>query len=440
MHGTMRAVARGFLLLGFVVLAGTASPVWADGPIRRVNFAPHGRQLDGDTGGGPISPDGHFIMVFSYATNLLPRRISDVGNGYLRDRKTGITTLVTVGTNGRLGNARSIPTAISVGGRYVVFESEATNLAANDTNNTQDIFVHDRETSRTEQVNVGLNGGQANGVSFGGVISADGRYVAFASEATNLVADDTNNVIDVFVRDRKTGTTTRVSVGQGGAEANEISGVFGLTISADGRFVAFGSRASNLVSNDSNGVDDVFVHDRNTEKTEIVSVASDGTQGDHDSSPASISANGRYVLFVSEATSLVPGGISETDIYLRDRKTGKTTRQSLGPSGAPAGECCNDEGTMSGDGRFVVFTSYARLVPGDTDESPDVYLRDRKTAKTTLVSEGLPGTESEGDSDNQGSGGVSISADGRVIGFNSDATNLVRHDTNAASDFFIRAR
>src|SRR5213076_3051692 len=188
------------------------------------------------------------------------------------------TERVSVASGGTEGNGASLSSALSADGRFVAFVSAATDLVAADTNGASDVFVRDRLTGTTERVSVASGGTQSNAASLGSALSADGRLVAFQSDATNLVVGDTNGATDVFVRDRQTGMTARVSVASDGTQANNVSSYPAL--SADGRFVAFQSDATNLVVGDTNGKTDVFVHDRQTGTTERVSVASGGgTQG-----------------------------------------------------------------------------------------------------------------------------------------------------------------
>src|SRR5207249_4731469 len=214
------------------------------------------------------------------------------------------TERVSVASGGTEGNGASLSSALSADGRFVAFVSAATDLVAADTNGVSDVFVHDRQTGATERVSVASGGAQGNGSSgligfaFPPALSADGRFIAFVSLATSLVAGDTNGATDVFVRDRQTGMTARVSVASDGTQANNVSSYPAL--SADGRFLAFQSHATNLVVGDTNGKTDVFVHDRQTGTTERVSVASGGgTQGTGNSGgffafPA-LSADGRLV-------------------------------------------------------------------------------------------------------------------------------------------------
>ena len=191
----------------------------------------------------------------------------------------GDITRVSVDSSGVQANGRSIRGQLSADGRYVAFVSDATNLVPDDTNNAEDVFVKDRQTGATTRVSVASQtGAQANDGSGVTAISSDGRYVAFYSDASNLVSGDTNGIGDIFVRDRQTGLTTRVSVDSSGNEANGQNSDFYLAISGDGRYVAFPSEATNLVSGDTNNVRDIFVHDRQTSQTRRVSVASNGTE------------------------------------------------------------------------------------------------------------------------------------------------------------------
>jgi len=256
---------------------------------------------------------------------------------FVHDSVTGVTTRVSVDSSGNQGDSDSGGSSISSDGRYVAFNSYASNLVAGDTNGMPDVFVHDTVTGETTRVSVDSSGNQGNGHSYSPSISSDGRYVAFDSEATNLVAGDTNGWYDIFVHDTMTGETIRVSVGSSGNQGNYIS--FSPSISSDGRFVAFQSLATNLVAGDTNGVWDVFVHGTVTGVTSRVSVGSSGNQGDGDSRFPSISSDGRYVAFDSLASNLVPGDIGVRDVFVHDRQGAVTVLVPNGgeviPSGSP---------------------------------------------------------------------------------------------------------
>jgi len=289
------------------------------GTTERVSVATEGTQGDQASYGPSISADGRFVAFESYAANLVNGDTNGKFDEFVHDRQTGTTERVSVASDGTEGNNGSLRRpSISANGRFVAFESTASNLVIGDINGADDIFVHDRQTGTTEWVSIASNGTQGNENSFYPSISADGRFVAFQSNATNLVSGDTNVRQDVFVHDRQTGTTERVSITSNGIQGNNDSLV--PSISADGRFVAFWSYASNLVSGDTNVYDDVFVRDRQTGTTQRVSVASGGTQGNNDSLNSSISADGQFVVFDSYASNLVSGDTNGTiDVFVHDQ-------------------------------------------------------------------------------------------------------------------------
>jgi hypothetical protein len=342
------------------------------------------------------------------------------------------------------GNGRSSYSAISGNGRFVVFQSDASNLVANDTNGSAaDVFVRDLLTGSTKLVSVNKAGtGSGNNRSFSPVINADGRFVAFTSRASNLVANDTNgSTADVFVRDLKANTTTLVSINSTATG----SGVYksgSPVISDDGQKVAFVSEAPDLVTNDINGsVGDVFVRDLLTKTTSLVSIKSTGEgSGNFDSSVPKISADGKLVAFQSEADDLVGNDLNGlTDVFIRDLVAGKTSLISVNRHGDGSGNEFSDSPVISGNGRFVAFTSSASdLVANDTNgNSQDVFVRDRQAGVTRLVSVNRAGTGSGNDV----SGVCGISADGRFILFASAATDLTPIRDFAygfTNDLFVR--
>ena len=306
--------------------------------------------------------------------DLVAGDTNDTTDVFVRDRKRHVTRRVSVGPGGAQANIRSFWPAISAHGRYVAFVSYASNLVAGDTNDTTDVFVRDRKRHVTRRVSVGPGGAQGNNKSFDPAVTAHGRYVAFSSYASNLVAGDTNDTTDVFVRDRKTHVTRRVSVGASGAQGNSES--FDVAVSADGRYVTFSSRASNLVAGDTNDATDVFVRDRKTHLTRRVSVGPGGAQANNESFPPAISAGGRYVAFISDASNLVATN-DRKDVFVRDRKTHLTRRMSVGVRGAQA-NYQSYYPAISAHGRYVAFVSEAsNLVAGDDNDYPDVFVRDR---------------------------------------------------------------
>ncbi len=374
--------------------------------------------------------------------------IAVVGSGVLPEAAAAEprTLIVSRHSAGPYGNMGSGSPSVSADGRFIAFQSFADNLVSGDTNTFADIFVHDLGTGRTTRVSRHSLGNEGDDFSAAASISADGRYVAFHSFASNLVSGDTNGVADVFVHDRlasTTGRTTRVSRHSLGNEGNDDS--FSPSISADGRYVAFYSDAGNLVSGDTNGDGDIFVHDRlasTTGRTTRVSRHSLGTQGNDLSFDPSISGDGRYVAFASYAGNLVSGDTNaKRDVFVHDRlasTTGRTTRVSRHSLGTE-GNGDSFELSISADGRYVAFQSFAdNLVSGDTNGFRDVFVHDRlasTTGRTTRVSRHTLGTEA-----NLGSSSPSISADGRYVAFHANASNLVSGDTNGVYDIFVHDR
>jgi Tol biopolymer transport system component len=284
------------------------------------------------------------------------------------------------------------------------------------------------------RANVDSAGLQADDDSAAASLAADGQVVAFMSSATNLVPGDTNGWTDVFVHDMATGITERVSVDSGGAEGNWVSFTYFDALSDDGQVVVFESLASNLVAGDANGKRDVFVHDRTTGETQRVSVDSSGVEGNGPSSNAVVSGDGRIVAYGSDASNLVAGDTNfSTDLFVFDRATALTERVSVASSGVE-GNSSSDYPSISADGRFVGFESISsNLVAGDKNRREDVFLRDRTAGTTERVSE--TDHRVEGNSDSFGAG---LSADGLTVAFGSAASNFVPDDTGDWSDVFVK--
>jgi cold shock CspA family protein len=404
---------------------------------------------------GTIGCDGHrshhvfparFVAFQSDATDLVTADTNGEQDVFVHDRLTGTTTRVSVDSNGVQGNDYSGEASISTDGRFVAFGSDATNLVAGDTNGKRDIFVRDLLTGMITRASVSSAGAEATGgSSTNPSISWDGRFVAFYAGATNLVSGDTNGLFDIFVRDRHAGATTRVSVDSNGVEAIGGSSWFP-AISSDGRFVVFGSDATNLVNGDTNGERDIFVHDRQTGATTRMSVDSSGVEANNHCDNPCISGDGRFVAFWADASNLVTVDTNDDrDIFVRDRDpdgngifdegNGVTTRVSVNSSGTQATGGDSVMPSMSLDGRFVSFWSNAsNLVVGDSGNS-DVFVHDRQTGETTRVSVDSSGAEANSYSMNP-----SISADGRFVAFESYASNLVTGDTNGWHDIFVHDR
>jgi archaellum component FlaF (FlaF/FlaG flagellin family) len=423
-----------------VVLIATPSGA-STGTTELVSVDNAGGQGDGHSQSPvAISADGRYVAFQSDASNLVPGDTNYITDVFVHDRHTGTTERVSVNSAGGQGNNQSQGPAISADGRYVAFISTASNLVSSDTNPWNDVFIHDRQTGITERVSVDINGDDANLDSYDPSLSADGQYVAFFSYASDLVPSDTNPGSDIFVRDRQTGQTQLASVAGDGSQANDLS--TGPDISADGRYVSFHSKASNLLADDTNGVEDIFVHDRQTGDTELASVDSNGNQANADSQRPSISGDGRYVVFNSGASNLVPGDPGWADIFVHDREARTTERISVATSGTPA-NFHSEFSAISGNGRFVAFDSEAsNLVSDDSNTCAgltstvpgscrDVFLHDLDTGITERVSFGFGSDEGNGYSWRP-----AVSSNGILIAFASAATNLVPNDTNGSVDVY----
>lgn len=342
------------------------------------------------------------------------------------------TLRVSVAPDGSEGNWWSFPPEISGDGRVTVFSSVASNLVPGDVNDLEDVFVFDRATKQVAAVSVALTGVLGNGRSTWPNISADGRFVVFASNADNLVPGDTNGVTDTFVRDLLAGTTIRASLVNGGGQSMFWS--FQGDISADGSAVAFASSGTDFVPGITNGEPDIFVHHIASQSTVRVSVDSAGAEADGGSERPSISGNGRFVAFRSSARNLVPGDFSfNEDIFVHDSATGITEVVSVDSNGVFA-NAGSDEPKISDDGRFVAFSSDAdNLAPGDTNGAKDIFVRDRLLGTTVLASLtelGLPA--------NQGAWWPDLSPEGRYVAFGSTSTNLIAEPFASGWNIFVR--
>jgi Tol biopolymer transport system component len=387
-------------------------------------------------GGVPLlSGDGRYVAFGSNGRDLVPGDANDAFDVFVRDLQTNTTTRVSIDRHGRDADSDSFARSISADGRYVAFESWASDLVAHDRNDRRDVFVRDLRASTTTRVSVDTEGRDPDLHSAEPSISDDGRYVAFESIASDLVAGDGNGAPDVFVRDLQANTTAWVSVDTTGGDADGSSIL--PSISDDGRYVAFESGASDLMTGDGNGLPDIFVRDLHVGTTARVSVDTTGGDPNDDSHGfgPSISGDGRYVAFESWASDLVVGdGNGTRDVFVRDRQANTTTRVSLDATGGDPDAQSLQE-SISDDGRYVAFGSEAGdLVAGDGNNLPDVFVRDLHAGTTARVSADFVGKEANGSN-----GQPSISGDGRYVAFQSHASNLVAGDGNLDADVFVRA-
>ncbi|MBL9076735.1 MAG: PD40 domain-containing protein [Planctomycetes bacterium] len=398
----------------------------------RVSVDSNGVGASSGSASPAISADGRFVAFYSSAGNLVPGDTNARADVFVRDTHTGTTTRVSVATGGAQANHDCLAPVISRDGRFVLFESSASNLVAGDGNGLTDVFVHDRLTGTTTCVSVSPAGTTGfSGHSRAATITDDGRFVAFHSGAQDLVAGDTNSVDDIFVRDRQTNTTTRVSVRSDGSQTFAPS--TWAWISGDGTSIAFHSHDS-LVPSDPWATPDMWVKNLVTGSLTIASLTLLGTPAATAGSVLGMSPDGRLLLISSGANDLVandlnPGG----DYFVRDMLLGTTELVSLTSTGGPVlgtqWSCA-----MSDDGRKVVFAATAaNVVPGDTNAVEDAFVRDRWLGTVTRVSLTATGAQC-----NNGTRIAVISGEGRHVAFTTSANNVVAGDTNGVLDVFLR--
>lgn len=378
-----------------------------------------------------ISADGRYVTFGSLASTLVIGDTNGSNDIFLKDTQTGAITIVSSSSTGVLGNGTSSISAISDDGRYVTFISDASNLVTGDTNGSNDIFLKDTQTGTTTLISVSSNGVLGNGWSTYPAVSSDGRYVTFMSDASNLVTGDTNGLADIFLKDTQNGSLTLISSSSAGVLGNNFS--FYPAISADGRYVTFVSDASNLIAGDTNNLSDVFLKDTQTGALTAVSTRSDGVIGNGSSSNPAISLDGNYVTFMSDASNLVTSDTNgSNDIFLKNTQTGALTAVSTSSNGI-LGNGSSYDSTVSSDGRYVTFTSEAsNLVADDTNNRSDIFLKDTQTGAIAMVSKNAAGESGDWHSFH-----ASISSDGNYITFVSIASNLVSTDTNNIYDIFL---
>jgi Tol biopolymer transport system component len=446
-RGRVRLVAPFAFAIWSMALAPPSVAVERTPPglTEMVNVDATGSPAFGASMGPSVSEDGS-LVAFITSSRLLSKDSNRTWDVYLRERKQLTNELISIGRRGRPADEPAEGnTSMSANGRFVAFVSAARNLVRGDTNGELDVFVRDRRARRTYRVSVSTAGRQGNGESSGVAISEEGRYVAFTSEASNLVRHDTNRAPDVFVHDLVRRRTIRVSVSSSECQSNGSVVDQAPSISSFGTVVAFDSEATNLVRGDRNRAADVFVRDLTRGVTRRVSRGLGGKESDSDSFNPELSGSGRHVAFSSWATNLVNGDTNELmDIFVYDRIRGRTTRVNINDAGeqTDGNRSWDDPGTfgesgapdISDDGRLVTFQSTAyNLVTQDLNASPDIFLHDRRTKLTTRESVSSSGEEAHG-----WSMLPRLSSDGRWVTFVNDAveSGLVESDPNLI-DIFV---
>jgi uncharacterized repeat protein (TIGR01451 family) len=432
-----------------VALAAPATALASPGITSAVSVSSAG-VIGNDASSHPdMTPDARFVSFASSASNLVPGDTNGVGDVFVRDRRSGATERVSVGAKGAQGDGDSnvlgigTDSAISDDGRYVAFKSEATNLVRGDRNANTDVFVRDRVAGTTERVSVDNAGRELAGGGDQPAISPDGRYVAFVT-----LDLDSNFSPDVYLRDRLAGTTTRISVAAGGGETTNTSESPAVAIGLSGPLVAFTSTSDGIVAGDDDGRSDVFVRDVAAGTTERVSVNSDeqpGTGGvGNGARGPSISNGGRFVAFSSDAANFTP--VAQTgpfmDVFVRDRQAGTTVLASPSTTGGEA-DSSSEGASISAGGGFVSFASFAsNLVAQSGGESliQDTYVRDLAAATTERTSVATNGDNATFSGFDTHVGTGPVSADGLVSLMVTNADNLQAGDDNSNQDVFARDR
>jgi hypothetical protein len=416
----------------------------------RVSVSVTGAQANSLSGDLAISGDGRYVAFYSQASNLTASDTNTFGDIFVRDRTAGTTAAVSVTPVGQTANFFSTQPQISANGRYIAFWSNATNIvpgvapAGTVPPTVAQCYVRDMTIGVTVVASVNDAGQPANAAMQYCRLSSDGRYVAFSTIATNVVPlspgeasdpDCGGSRMQVYRRDLQANTTVRVSVNNAGAYSAQCGSSGGIGISGDGRHIAFVSNSGNLGTARA-GVADVWLRDVDAGQTELISRAADGGLANSGSNDIpSVSADGRFVGFTSFATNLVATDTNGfSDSFVRDRLTGRTTLVSVRQDGTQGNRNSGFGTVVSADGRFVGFSSIAtNLVPDDTNVSFDAFVWERSTGALTRVS-----VSSTGQQGARGGSNPEISADGSWVAFYSESANLVSGDTNAASDVFVR--
>lgn len=394
-------------------------------PTERVSVSVTGDQANGPTFDPDISGDGRFVafLAFPQTNNLAPGDTNGLRDVYLKDRQTGAVERISAPSYAGQFDQGDGPVRISADGRFVLFQSFDYNPWPFVRSS---LALRDRQLGTTTPL-VSGSFGQAD-------LSGDGRVLAFTSGNNHGVAQDQNGGGDVFVFDVQTSSFELISFGPASSGSNH--GAFGVpAISEDGRFVAFTS-GHQLVASDTDGFNDIYLKDRTTGTMVRVSVPNGGGQADSHSGNPAVSATGRWVAFTSTATNLVPGDSRFTDVFLKDMLTGTMERVSTGQGTNFSGEASFGPISISADGRYVTYTANdtAFQVPGPGNAADDIFLvtRDMLTRTTRQISLAPGGALSNGSS-----GAAAMSSDGRWITFSSVATNLVTSDTNGVQDIFL---
>jgi Tol biopolymer transport system component len=432
--GTVAILIFTAILAGHGVAAQQQAPEY--GITTRANVSATGQQTTQYfSAEGVISRDGRWVAFHTSDRSLIPDDTNDDRDIYIHDTTNRTIERVSVRSDGTPLDAPSSMPSLSREGRWVAFLSQGLLTPQEEPIYLNQVLVRDRATGTTSRLSQTTAGEPANGWCeiTSRAISDDGQTVVFHSRATNLVQPDTNEGYDIFLYNQATDTLTRLSNGVDGTEANGESKH--ARISGDGRYVVFDSLANNLVIGDTNIVTDTFFLDMQTGILELVSRNSEGIQANGAAKFPTLSADGRYVAFVSNATNLHPGA---TDglwyLYRHDRITGETVLVSQTAEGVITPTFV-EAAEMSDDGRWIAFSSGFGLVPEDNNGKSDIFRKDMLSGLVARLSVDSYNQEGDGDSNLP-----TLSADGMQVAWESRATNLVIDDTNNNLDIFVRRR
>ena len=428
----MRSIAVLCFLISGVVLVGLAPRGDAQScTTTRVSSGPGGSDVPTGKGGPRVTPDGRYVAFFSWGDGITPNDTNDCADIFVHDRQTGLTEFVSVSSTGSIGDSDSYDPRISDDGRYVAFFSFATNFVAGDTPSSGDVFVRDRWTGQTECVSVDSGGNLGNGTTYLNDMSADGNRIVMTSYADDLVAGDTNGFLDVYLHERSTGLTTRMSTGLAGAEPDD--GSYGAALSADGNWVVFLSYATNLVPNDTNGFEDAFLRELATGQVQRVNTGPGGVEADQPAGYTTLSGDARYVAIETGASNLAAGdNVGTQDVLVLDRTSGIFRIGNLAPGGLHGTRGAWNH-FLSRDGRYLAFVTPDELEPGHPGAPEDIYLADLFGTDFARVVRGWTGQPAAMNCDVP-----QLAQSPSVVVFTSEDPDLVPNDTPWSNDVFVR--
>jgi outer membrane protein OmpA-like peptidoglycan-associated protein len=415
-------------MLLIMALPASAAP----GNITLASTSDSGTKGNGASTDVSLAGSGTKVAFRSTSTNLSPADTDTKADIYVKDLTTGILTLASTSSTGVKGNGPNSPPAMSPGGGAVAFRSNSTNLVPADTDKTPDMYVKNLTTGNLLLASTSDQGVKGNSASEGPSISADGTKVAFRFNGTNLDPGDTDTIGDIYVKDLTTGDITLASTSSAGVKSNGLS--YAADLSGDGTKVAFVSYATNLDPADRDAKPDIYIKDLVSGRLTLASTSAVGAKGNGGSFSPSLSRDGSRVAFRSSSTNLDPGDSDTTpDVYVKDLSTGRIILASTSDTGTK-GTGSSFLPIISQDGTAVTFRSDAsNLDPADTDTLPDVYVKILATNNMVLAS-----TSDGGVKGNGGSFGPWLSADGSVVGFRSDSTNLDPGDKDTIPDVYVK--